>query len=185
MAWKRSGVRFSLAPRITPGHRPGVPSFFGPRGPGGLRGGLRNLNGPVGHEPFELVDRESDAPADSNRDQLFAPDELIERRSTQRQNFRCLDHVDKQHPGWGRWSVGMQCFSGRAREICHDCVKAPSSPHCDSSWADIRIHPCGGHRQVLTAAQFGTENRAADHCRGADRTTCRRCAGVEARLSGH
>ena len=29
MAWKRSGVRFSLAPRKTPGHRPGLLSFPG------------------------------------------------------------------------------------------------------------------------------------------------------------
>jgi hypothetical protein len=159
MAWKRSGVRFSLAPRKTPGQRPGVVSFFGPRGSGGLRSGLRRLNSPVGHELFELVDREPHAPADPNRNQLLAPDELIERRSTQGQNLRGLDHVDEQRPGRGWLRVGLPCFTGRAGEICHDCVKAPSTRERNNSWADIRIHPCGGHRQVLAAGQFVTESQ--------------------------
>ena len=143
MAWKRSGVRFSLAPRITPGQRPGVPSFFRSRFSGGLRGGPRNLNRPVGHELFELVDGEPHAPTDPNRNQLFAPDELTERRSTQRQNLRGLDHVDEQRPGRGGSSEttcrGTMGWSA-ARLLAH---LGPNGTQSDGDGKDC-------HRRVLS-----------------------------------
>ena len=54
------------------------------------------MTGSIGHELFELFDRESDASTDANGEELLAPDELVDRRSADRQNDRGLGDVDEE-----------------------------------------------------------------------------------------
>lgn len=53
---------------------------------------------------LELFDREADAPADADRHELLAPDELIDRRSADREDGGRLWDIDQEWPvlveGW-------------------------------------------------------------------------------------
>src|SRR6056297_2013041 len=96
MAWKRSGVRFSLAPRETPGHRPGVLAFSGSRRQRWATASLhprrihrsttccasrRSGGGTIVDERFESGDREANVSTGADGGELLSPDESVDRRS--------------------------------------------------------------------------------------------------------